>query len=160
MNAIPFKTLLASLLLAMATPAGAQTLLRVGDPLPPVTIADQHDQRPGIPDDTRQILFAADNTGAGLVTRMLDARDANWLKQTHRVYLADIHKMPGLIARLVALPQLRDKPYSILLGREEADLILFPRKKDCVSVMNVRKMKIDDISFACSDEALREAAGY
>lgn len=135
----------------------AQGELKEGDTLPALMLKDQHEKTAELRSSTRQVLFAADNGGAGLVTDILDSLDQDWLSRTQRVYLADIHKMPGMVARLIALPRLRDKPYPIVLGREEQDLAMFPRKKDCVTVIPVREGKLDRISFACSATELREA---
>lgn len=138
-------------------PIFAQGELKEGDPLPVLTLKDQHEKPADIPASTRQLLFAADNGGAGLTTDMLDSLEKDWLSKTQRVYLADIHKMPGIISRMIALPKLREKPYPIVLGREEADLAMFPRKKDCVTVIPVKDGTLGNISFACNAGELREA---
>lgn len=145
------------LLAAISVQAAAQTVLKDGDQLPVLALRDQHDKPAAVPPSTRQLLVAADNSGAGLVTDLLDSMGANWLEQTQRVYLADIHKMPALVSRFVALPRLRDKPYPIVLGREEGDLAMFPRKKDCVTVIPVIEGKLGVAGFACSAEELRSA---
>lgn len=145
------------LLAAISVQAAAQTVLKDGDQLPILALRDQHDKPAAVPPSTRQLLVAADNSGAGLVTDLLDSMGANWLEQTQRVYLADIHKMPALVSRFVALPRLRDKPYPIVLGREEGDLAMFPRKKDCVTVIPVIEGKLGVAGFACSAEELRSA---
>lgn len=152
------KTVLSILLLGISAQVVAQETLAEGAPLPALVLKDQHEKPAAIPPSTRQLLFAADNGGAGLVTALLDSLEANWLSQTQRVYLADIHKMPGLISRLVALPRLQEKPYPIVLGREEGDLAMFPRKKDCVTVIPVRDGRLGAAAFACSDEELRKLA--
>ena len=151
------KLACAILLASLCSQTLAQGELRAGDQLPALTLQDQHEKAAGIPAGTRQLLFAADNGGAGLVTDLLDRMESDWLAQTQRVYLADIHKMPGLIARMIALPKLREKPYPIVLGREEADLAMFPRTKDCVTVIPVQEGKLGSAVFACSADALRTA---
>lgn len=151
------RWVLSILLLSVASQVVAQHVLMDGDVLPSLALTDQHDKPAEIPPNTRQLLFAADNGGAGLVTSLLDDKAADWLQQTQRVYLADIHRMPGLVARFVALPRLREKPYPIVLGREEGDLAMFPRKTDCVTVMSVRDGRVGSASFACTDEELRNA---
>lgn len=151
------KRVLAILLLGVASQVAAQGEIAEGDVLPSLMLTDQHDKPAEIPGNTLQLLFAADNSGAGLITALLDSKEKNWLRQTRRVYLADIHKMPSLIARFVALPQLRDKPYPIVLGREVHDLAMFSREKDCVTVMPVEEGRLKGVVFACSSEALRHA---
>ena len=132
-------------------------VLRTGDTLPALKLNDQYDKPAVMPADLSQVIFAADNGGAGLVTAWLDAQPKDWLAQSKRVYLADIHKMPGLITRMFALPKLREKPYPIVLGREEADLAMLPRKKDCVTLLPVNAGKIGEAAFVCDAPALQAA---
>jgi hypothetical protein len=137
--------------IAQATP------LQSGDALPTLTLNDQHDKPYTLAADTRQILFAADNGGAGLVMAELDRRGANWLKETKRAYLADIHKMPSLVTRLFAMPKLREKGYPIALGREAADLAMYPRKKDCVTLLPIQAGKLGEATYVCDAAALQAA---
>jgi hypothetical protein len=125
-----FGTMLSFLLIGQAS---AVEPLKAGDALPSLTITDQQDQAVTIPADTKRLLLAIDNGGSGMLTNFLDAQDPNWLKEHHTLYLADIHKMPSFVAKMFALPSLREKKYSIALGREEADLAMFPRQKGCVT---------------------------
>lgn len=147
------RTRLAILLLACASLAQAAAL-GVGDALPTLKLSTQHEQPASPAASARQWLFAADNDAANLVSALLDSQPASWLADTQRVYLADIHKMPALIARMVALPRLRDKPYPILLGREPADLAMLPRQRGCVSVLDIQQHNISAVRFACDQGGL------
>lgn len=135
----------------------AVEILKQGDSLPNLSLTDQHDKPAKIDSSVTRIIFAADNGAASLVTAMLDAKDANWLTQTNSVYLADIHKMPSLIAKMFALPQLREKPYTIILGREEADLAMFARQKGCVAIIPIANQKLGETTFACTEDTLKES---
>jgi hypothetical protein len=137
--------------IAQATP------LQTGDALPALMLNDQHDKPYVLNADTRQILFAADNDGAELVMAELDRRGASWLKESKRAYLADIHKMPSLVTRLFAMPKLREKTYPIALGREAADLAMYPRKKGCVSLLPIKAGKLGEVIYACDATALKAA---
>ncbi len=154
------KPLLAAWLATTAINAVAQAtprLLGEGDALPAWNLKDQHDKPASVPADTVQILFAADNDASKLITAYLDAKGGNWLKETRRVYVADIHKMPGLITRMLALPKLRDKPYPIALGREEGDLATWPRQKACVTLFPVAAGKLGKPAYACNEAEVQAA---
>ena len=97
--------------------------------------------------NARQWLFVADNDAANLAGVLLDSQAASWLSRHQQVYLADIHKMPALIARMVALPRLRDKPYPILLGRDADTLAMLPRQRGCVSVLDIQQQKISAVTL-------------
>ncbi|WP_374326313.1 hypothetical protein [Azonexus sp.] len=152
------KTLLSLSLVCLTLPALAQVpSLRAGDPMPRLQLKDQHDKPASIPADLQQVVFAADKAGSALVTDWLDQQPADWLARTKRVYLADIHKMPGLVTRMFALPKLRDKPYAIVLGREAGDLAMFPARENCVTLLPVTAGKVGEVSHACDANSLQGA---
>ena len=99
--------------------------------------------------------MSAEKQSAGLVTDLLDSKAASYLKDTNTVYLADMHRMPSLITKFVALPQLREKAYDIVLGREEADLASFPREKGCLTLMSIKEQTIESIKFLCTEDELK-----
>jgi len=152
MNKILSIALLAG---AMATAAFAVDTLKAGDALPALSLTDQQDKPAVIATHVTRVIFAADNTGASMVTALLDSHAPTWLTDTNSVYLADIHKMPSLIAKMFALPQLREKPYTIVLGREEADLAMFPRQKGCVSLLPMADGKVKEVVFLCNEDELK-----
>lgn len=129
--------------------------LKTGDPLPVLALTDQHEKPATLGTETRHLIFAADKGASEMVTTLLDTRGGAWLKQTNGVYLADIHRMPGLISRMFALPQLREKTYPITIGRNEPDLAMFPRKKDCATLISVQDGKLGEARFACTDDELK-----
>lgn len=151
------KLALSLVLATVSLAASAQTPLQEGAALPVLALKNQHEKPAGIPDNTQRILFAADNAAAELMTALLDAKAGNWLQETRQVYLADIHKMPSLISRMFALPKLREKPYNIVLGREESDLAAWPRQKACVTLIPVAAGKLGKPDYACSATALQNA---
>lgn len=135
--------------------AFATSALKAGDPLPALTLTDQHDKPAPLPAETRHLIFAAEKGPAEMVVTALDTRGAAWLKQTNGVYLADIHGMPGLVSRMFALPKLREKTYPITIGRNEQDLAMFPHKKDCVTLISVQDGKLGEARFACTNDELK-----
>lgn len=152
------KTLLSLSLACLTLSALAQVpTLRAGDSLPSLQLKDQHDRPASIPGDLQQVIFAADKAGSALVTDWLDGQAADWLVRTKRVYLADIHKMPGLVTRMFALPKLRDKPYVIVLGREAGDLAMFPAREGCVTLLPVVAGKVGEAAYACDAKRLQDA---
>lgn len=142
-----------------AAQASAQETIGLGDPLPALELKDQHEHAGRLPEDLRRVLLVADNAGTALATELIEGQPPAWLSREKLVFLADIHKMPGLIAKLVAIPRLREKPYTILLGRTANELQMFPRRKDCVTVIGVREGKVGEIVHACNRQELLAASG-
>lgn len=133
----------------------AAELLKVGDKLPNIALTTQHDKAYNFDNSVKSIIMSAEKQSAGMVTDWLDSKPANYLKDTNTVYLADMHRMPSLITKFVALPQLREKAYDIVLGREEADLAQFPREKGCLTFMTIKEKSIESLKFVCSEHELK-----
>ncbi len=149
------RVLLGSLIGFAACTTFAAETLKAGDPLPTLALTDQHEKPAPISPDTRHLIFAAEKGASEMVTTLLDSKGAAWLKQTGGVYLADIHAMPGLVSRMFALPKLREKPYPIVLGRNEPDLAMIPHKKDCVTLIAVQDGKLGEVRYACTSDELK-----
>ncbi|BBP01851.1 hypothetical protein [Sulfuriferula nivalis] len=133
--------------------AAAADLLKTGDELPKLTLTDQFDKAGAIPTATKLIVFMADPTAGRMIVSYIDSKSSAWLAQKHAVILSDIHKMPAMM-KLFAFPELRSKFYSIILGREEADLAMFPHQKSCATVLATQANTITTIQYACSEKEL------
>ncbi len=135
--------------------AQAAEPLKVGDKLPNIALTTQHDKAYSFDNSVKRVIMSAEKQSAGMVTDLLDSKSADYLTSTNTVYLADMHRMPSLITKFVALPQLREKSYDIVLGREEADLAMFPREKGCLTLMTVKEQTIESLKFVCSEDELK-----
>ncbi|MBF8757692.1 FAD/FMN-containing dehydrogenase [Pseudomonas guariconensis] len=92
--------------------------LEPGDTLAPWTLLDQYDQPYSLDADTRILLVARDMDGAKLVKAALADQPKGYLQARHAVFLADIQRMPAIIAKLFAIPAMRDYNYRVMLDRE------------------------------------------
>lgn len=135
----------------------AAELVKVGDKLPTIALTTQHDKPYSFDNSVKRVIMSAEKQSAGMVTDLLDSKPATYLKDSNMVYLADMHRMPSLITKFVALPQLREKSYDIVLGREEADLAQFPREKGCLTLMTVKEQTIESLKFICSEDELKSS---
>ncbi len=135
--------------------AHAAEPLKAGDKLPNMALTTQHDKAFSFDNSVKRIIMSAEKQSAGMVTDLLDSKPASYLKDTQTVYLADMHRMPSLITKFVALPQLREKAYDIVLGREEADLAAFPREKGCLTLMSIKEQTIESLKFICNEDELK-----
>lgn len=91
--------------------------LEVGERLAPWTLLDQHEQAYSLSEETRILLVARSMDGARLVEAALKTRPQGYLEVRRAAFVADISRMPSLIARLFAIPAMRDYPYRVLLDR-------------------------------------------
>lgn len=108
----------AAALLLLCLLSTAVLALEPGERLASWTLLDQHDVPYTLNDETHILLVARDMDGAKLVDAALEGKPKGYLDERHAVFLADISRMPSVIATLFALPKMRDYNYRILLDRD------------------------------------------
>jgi hypothetical protein len=92
--------------------------LETGERLAPWTLLDQYEQPFTLDDSTTTLLVARDMDGAKLIKEALKDQPKGYLEARHAVFVADIQRMPALIARMFAVPAMRDYHYRVMLDRE------------------------------------------
>ena len=92
--------------------------LEVGDRLAPWTLLDQFDQAFTLDSRTETLLVARSMDGAKLVDAALQGQPKGYLEARHAVFIADIQRMPRLVAKMFAVPAMRDYNYRVMLDRE------------------------------------------
>lgn len=142
-----------------AMPAMAQTspAVAVGQPLPALTLKDQHDQPWTVKADTRLVLFASGRKASNLVQAVLEKEPKEFLAQRHAAYLADMSKMPGFATRMFALPSLREMPFTVGVSLEEGTLAAWPRQPDSVTLISLANGVVQGVTYATSEADLRKA---
>ncbi|EZH79774.1 hypothetical protein AU05_15415 [Ectopseudomonas composti] len=108
----------AAALMLLCLLSTAALALEPGDRLAPWTLLDQHDVPYTLSEQTRVLLVARDMDGAKLVNAALEGKPKGYLEQRQAIFLADVSRMPRVIATLFALPKMRDYSYRILLDRD------------------------------------------
>ncbi|MCL9802813.1 FAD/FMN-containing dehydrogenase [Pseudomonas sp. AKS31] len=92
--------------------------LETGERLAPWTLLDQYDQSFTFDNSTTTLLVARDMDGAKLIKEALKDQPKGYLEARHAVFVADIQRMPALIAKMFAVPAMRDYHYRVMLDRE------------------------------------------
>ncbi|QXZ15364.1 FAD/FMN-containing dehydrogenase [Pseudomonas sp. AO-1] len=105
------------LLVLAVIPLWAQAL-EIGERLAPWTLLDQYDQPFTLDNRTTTLLVARDMDGAKLIKQALKDQPKGYLEARHAVFVADIQRMPALIAKMFAVPAMRDYSYRVMLDRE------------------------------------------
>ncbi|GFM54971.1 hypothetical protein OH708_09905 [Pseudomonas capsici] len=128
--------LLPILLLALL-PLTAQAL-QVGDRLTPWTLLDQYDQPYTLNNQTRTLLVARSMDAAKLVNVALKDKPKGFLESRQTVFVADIQKMPSVIATLFAIPKMRDYSYRVILDRDARIVPQYAGDEDKVLLLQLR----------------------
>ncbi|WP_449123674.1 FAD/FMN-containing dehydrogenase [Pseudomonas sp. MPG01] len=92
--------------------------LETGEQLAPWTLLDQYEQPFTLDNSTNTLLVARDMDGAKLIKEALKDQPKGYLEARHAVFVADIQRMPALIAKMFAVPAMRDYHYRVMLDRE------------------------------------------
>ena len=121
------------------------------------SLKDQHYNQYEVDETTRLILFSKDMKGGSIIRNGLKETYRNYLSNNNTVFIADISGMPGLIRRFVALPKMRNYPYSILLDMVSSVTKDFPSQPDKATLIYVRNLRITDMQYIENPELIRPA---
>jgi hypothetical protein len=146
-----------ALLVLLCLLSSAALALEPGERLAPWTLLDQHDAPYTLNEQTRILLVARDMDGAKLVDDALQGTPKGYLDERQAVFLADISRMPGLIATLFALPKMRDYSYRILLDRDARIAPRYPAGEGEVLWLQLKDGKLVEQQVFREAEALKTA---
>jgi hypothetical protein len=134
-------------------------LLTTGGILPVLTLPDQHGHSHALSNNSNMVLFAPDKGAGELAHAVLGHTGKIKMAAKGIVFISDISGMPTFVARLFALPAMREYPYLVLLGYEKEDTAMFPRQKGRVTVLHIKAGKVSRIEYPDSPEALAGIIG-
>jgi hypothetical protein len=145
-----------SLLILSLLPLWANAL-EVGERLAPWTLLDQFDQAFTLDSRTQTLLVARSMEAAKLVDAALQGQPKGYLEARHAVFLADIQRMPRLIAKMFAVPAMRDYSYRVMLDRDGRVAPRYPGAVDKVLWLQLKDGRLMDRHEYATAAQLREA---
>jgi hypothetical protein len=145
-----------AVVLALAGGAAAAPAAE-GDVLEPFALEDAHGRTHRVDAAVRVVLLSRDMEGGALLKEALEGVDAAWLAERGAVYVADISRMPGLVARLFAIPRMRGRAYPVLLDRDGSVTARLPTAEGRASVIALDALRVTGVVHADSAEAVRSA---
>lgn len=131
--------------------------LEAGDRLTPWTLLDQYDQPYTLDGQAQTLLVARSMEAAKLVNAALENKPKGFLESRQTVFVADIQKMPALIARMFAIPKMRDYSYRVMLDREARIVPQYAGDEDKVLWLQLRDGQLVSRQQFSSAETLRAA---
>ena len=145
-----------SLLILSLLPLWASAL-EVGERLAPWTLLDQFDQAFTLDSRTQTLLVARSMEAAKLVDAALQGQPEGYLEARHAVFLADIQRMPRLIAKMFAVPAMRDYSYRVILDRDGRVAPRYPGAVDKVLWLQLKDGRLMAQHEYATAAQLREA---
>ncbi len=106
--------------------------IEVGERVVPWTLLDQFDQAYTLDDQARVLLVARSMDAAKQVDATLQGQPKGYLESKHGVFVADIQRMPRLIAKLFAVPAMQSYNYRVMLDRDARIAPRYPGPVDKV----------------------------
>lgn len=143
-------------LLLSLLPLWAQAL-EVGERLAPWTLLDQFDQAYSLDNQTQTLLVARSMDAAKLLNAALQGQPKGYLEARHAVFVADIQRMPRLIAKMFAVPAMRDYAYRVMLDRDGRVAPRYPGAVDNVLWLQLKDGQLVEQHEYASAAQLREA---
>lgn len=110
-------------------------------------LEDQFGIVAGATEETKIILFSRDMEGGGIITEALSGKDGEFLAERDVVYVADISRMPGLVARFFAVPQMRQYSFPLLLDREGKVTAQWPDEVDRGTLITLDGLRVVSVEF-------------
>ncbi|WP_456026668.1 FAD/FMN-containing dehydrogenase [Pseudomonas capeferrum] len=146
-----FVVLLLSLL-----PLWAQAV-EVGERVAPWTLLDQFDQAYTLDDQAQILLVARSMDAAKRVDAALQGQPKGYIEARHAVFIADIQRMPRLIAKLFAVPAMQAYNYRVMLDRDARIAPRYPGAVDKVLWLQLDNGKVVAQHEYSSADELRQA---
>ncbi|WP_460369974.1 FAD/FMN-containing dehydrogenase [Pseudomonas sp. Tul1A2] len=131
--------------------------LEPGERLAPWTLLDQYEQPFTLDNSTTTLLVARDMDGAKLIKEALKDQPKGYLEARHAVFVADIQRMPALIARMFAVPAMRDYHYRVMLDREGRVASRYPGAEGQVLWLQLKDGRLLSQREYANASELREA---
>ncbi len=160
MGATTLAILTAGALLLGALPAAAEeAAYAVGERIPPLELDDQHGERHAVDESVKLVLFSRDMDGGDVLREAVGDQTAESLAALGAAYVADIHRMPGLVARFIAIPRMRDRPYPVLLDRDGSATARLPDAEGQATILELDRLTLRAVHHLATVEALRVQLG-
>lgn len=158
-NSFRYLVLLPILILNLSLfaeePTTPTPTLVVGNSLPEINYTNQWEEPSPIPLETTKVIFISDMDASKIIHPILEKEGKGYLEGKQAVLISDIHRMPSLITKFVALPKMKSYPYTLRLVREEKIADPFPRTKGSLTLIQLKAGKITKIQITNLETEIR-----
>ena len=128
----------------------------VGASFPSLHIRDQHDMPITLPGTASVIVFTDTKEVDEWADPVLTVFGKQKMRADHLVYLSDIHRMPWLISKMIALPVLRKRAYSVALIHEAPESpVLTKPEKGCLNWIRLQSGNVVSLTPVCTPSDLK-----
>lgn len=142
---------------AWAEDAASTDAQLVGHAFPARSVKDQHDKPVTLPGQAAVIIYANSKSADEWINPVLAEFGAEALRAHQVEYVSDISRMPGLISRMIALPQLRERSYPVVLLRDATEVAGMPSPPSgCVDWVSLDAGIVTSVTPLCGASQVQE----
>jgi hypothetical protein len=142
---------------AVAHAADAPTVVptTVGAPFPSIVLTDQNDHPVSLPGNARWIVLVNERVVDEWADPVIAALGQGRMNADRLVYVSDISRMPSMISKLFALPQMRKRNYPVALIRDDKTAAQMPSRKGCAMLIGLKADATGSEEAVCSAGELK-----
>ena len=131
----------------------------VGKSLSTLTLNDQFEKKHHLSSDTKKVVFAFSKDMGHLSNEFFEKKGADYLKEHHVVFIADVSGAPSLIRSMFIMPGLKEFKHTVLVieNKAEASAYRNDAHKESLMVLDVKNFEIEKITYVNSASALEKA---
>jgi hypothetical protein len=131
----------------------------IGQKIKAGEFTDQFDKKQQITDATKKAIFVFKKATGHTVKELFSTKDKDYLSSRDTIFIADMSKMPSLIFKFVALPDLQESSYSIsiLTDEEVAKGFINEKEIERIMVVSLDNHVVTKVTFvAKAEDVLKE----
>jgi hypothetical protein len=141
------------LILILITPIYSE-VLKIGNEIPKLEFETQREDKDTLNSDIKYLVFTSEMEASKIAHSLFEKEGDAYLKKYFIFFISDIHKMPSLITKFIALPKMRNYKYTIHLIKEENQNLEFPIESGKLTILQLKNLKIISINFAKNETEL------
>ncbi len=124
--------------------------------LTPLTLKDQFGELHSLKETTKKIIFVFKKDSGHVARGYLNKQKDNYLESRDIIFIADTSKMPAMIREYVAMPDLRERDYPVLVVYNQTLASKFKNEKEQEKIMvaDIENFKVTAIHFVSTEDEL------
>jgi len=133
--------------------------IEIGKKFEPGTLKDQFGKEGTVDENSEKVIMVFAKSTGHLVKEFLNTKPENYLDEHKVIFIADVSKMPSMIFKYAALPDLQKHKYPIYLILDESISQKFKndKYKDYVMVIDLDHSIVKEVEFVTTAKDLEEA---
>ena len=130
--------------------------IRIGEKLKDIEIKDQFDKKHKILPTTKKIIIVCKKSTGHLVKEYLNKKPLDYLAKRNIQFIADVSKMPSFIYKMVALPDLQEHKYPIMVILDEKIGAKYKNEQyqEMVMVVHIDNLTVKNVKFIANEKDL------